>query len=136
MSFENIQKALDIALVAFGQANSIKIALENINAPTDTATPFLAGFMLPAPVEDADLYFTNRHSGIYQIDINCASHLGSAPLNKMADLLNQTFKPSAIFTRGGLCVEITNFSPERLLVENGWARKPVTITWHTYTERL
>ena len=133
---ESIQKALDAALKAFGVANSIIVALENINAPTNTATPYLAGFLLPAPVEDADLYFTDRRSGIYQIDVNYASHLGSASINKMIDLLNLVFKPSSTFTRSGVCVEVTNFSPERLVVENGWATKPISITWHTYTERL
>lgn len=133
---ESIQKSLDAALKTFGIANSIIVALENINAPTNTATPYLAGFLLPVPVEDADLYFTDRRSGIYQIDVNYASHLGSAPINKMTDLLNAAFKPSSTFTRSGVCVEVTNFSPERLIVENGWATRPISITWHTYTERL
>ena len=91
---EAIQKSLDIALKVFGVANSITVALENINAPTDTGTPYLAGFMIPSDVESADLYFTDRRSGIYQIDINYASTLGSAPINRMVDKLTSTFKPS------------------------------------------
>lgn len=133
---EDIQKALDSALIDFGVANSIDVALENINAPTDTATPYLAGFMLPAPTEDADLYFTDRRSGIYQIDVNYSSQLGSAQINRMTDLLNQAFKPSSEFSRNDICVEVTNFSAERITVQNGWATKPISLTWHTYTKRL
>lgn len=152
---ESIQKAFDIALKQFGAANSIVIALENINAPTSTATPYLAGYFLPAPIDQADLYFTDRRSGIYQIDIHYASHLGSAPINKMTDLLNVAFKPSTVFAYPGwtvvtvpleddlsiyrdvrTCLEITNFSFGRVTVENGWATRPVSITFDSYTARL
>jgi len=133
---ESIQKALDIAFKAFGTANSIVVALENINAPTDTATPYLAGYFIPAPNEDADLYFTDKRSGIYQIDINYASHLGTASINRMEDKLNAYFAPGNTLTRGNVCVQITNFSAARVTVENGWAIKPITITWQTHTERL
>lgn len=133
---ESIQKALDAALIAFGTANSIKVCLENIGAPTSTDTPYLAGYFLPSQTEDADLYFSDRRQGIYQIDINYASHLGTAPINKMADKLNLAFRPSTELGRSGICVEITNFSAERVNIENGWATKPCSITWITYTERL
>lgn len=133
---EALQKAFDIALMRFGVANSIVVALENINAPTNTATPYLAGFLLPAPVEDADLYFTDRRSGIYQVDVHYASQLGSAPINKMIDLLNAAFKPSTELVRGVICAEITNFSPDRVTVGNGWATKPISIRFEAYTARL
>lgn len=133
---EALQKAFDVALVQFSNANGISYALENINKPTSTDTPYLAGFLLPAPVEDADLYFTDRRSGIYQIDVNYASHLGSAPINKMIDLLNVAFKPSTTIQRSPICVEITNFSYDRVTIENGWATRPVSITFEAYTARL
>ena len=133
---EAIQSAIDGALIAFGIANSIKVGLENISISTNTATPHLAGFMMPADIESADLYFTDRRSGIYQIDINYASTLGSAPINRMVDKLNAAFKPSTSLTRDPVCVEITKFSHERITVANGWATKPVTIEWVTHTERL
>ena len=46
--FEDLTKAFDIALKSFGTANSLPVALENIDAPTSTATPYLASFMLLA----------------------------------------------------------------------------------------
>jgi hypothetical protein len=133
---EAIQSAFESALTAFGVANSIKVGLENISISTNTATPYLAGFMIPADIESADLYFTDRRSGIYQIDINYASTLGSAPINRMVDKLNAAFKPSTSLTRDPVCVEITKFSHERITAANGWATKPVTIEWVTHTERL
>ena len=133
---EAIQKALDSALVAFGAANGIKVCLENVGAPTDTSVPYLAGFMLPSGVDSADLYFTDRRTGIYQIDINYASATNSAKLNQMTDKLNIAFKPSTELSRTPICLEITRFSHERITVQNGWATKPVTIEWVTHTERL
>ena len=135
-NIEAIQKALDVALKAFGTANSITVALENIGAPTDTATPYLAGYFIPAPTETADLYFTDRRSGIYQIDINYSSGLGSGPCNRKADKLNAAFAPGKSFTRSPVCVEVVGYADERITVENGWARKPITIQWITHTERL
>ena len=133
---EAIQKALDSTLVAFGTANGIKVCLENVGAPTDTSIPYLAGFMLPSGVDSADLYFTDRRTGIYQIDINYASATNSAKLNQMTDKLNLAFKPSTELSRTPICLEITRFSHERITVQNGWATKPVTIEWVTHTERL
>ena len=43
--FEDLTKAFDVPLVAFGNANGIKVALENIDAPTSTDTPYLASYM-------------------------------------------------------------------------------------------
>lgn len=67
--FEDLTKAFDVPLVAFGNANGIKVALENIDAPTSTDTPYLASYMLLADTEQADLFFTEQRSGIYQVDL-------------------------------------------------------------------
>ena len=42
--FEDLTKAFDVALMNFGSTNSIAAALQNIDAPTSTATPYLAGY--------------------------------------------------------------------------------------------
>lgn len=134
--FEDITKAFDAKLVAFGAANNIAVALENIDAPTSTATPYLAGFMLLADTEQADLFWTERRPGIYQIDINVASAKGSAPINKMADLLNVAFKPDTTLNRNAICAEVQSVSLGPLIVENGWAKRPLSINFVAYTERL
>jgi hypothetical protein len=133
---EAIQKAFDIRLQQFGTTNAIQIALENINAPTNPAIPYLAGYCLPAAVDQADLYFSERRSGIYQIDINYAQSVGSGPSNRMADLLNVAFKPDSTLTRTPVCITITSVSPGPLIVQNGWAKRPLTINWITHTTRL
>ncbi len=133
---EAIQKAFDIRLQQFGIANAIQIALENINAPTNTAIPYLAGYCLPAAVDQADLYFSERRSGIYQIDINYAQSVGSGPSNRVADLLNVAFKPESTLTRTPVCITIERVVPGPLIVSNGWANRPLSVYWSTYTERL
>lgn len=133
---ESIQKALDAALVSFGAANNIAVSLENIPYTPNVSTPYLSGYFLPADVSDADLYFTDSRSGIYQIDVNYGSGAGTAAINRMVDLLNSAFKPSKELLRSGVYVEILKFNPERVTIANGWAIKPISINWIAHTARL
>ena len=129
--FEDLTKAFDIPLVAFGSANNIAVALENIDAPTSTSTPYLAGFMLLADTQHADLGFTEQ-----RIDINVSSTKGSAPVNKLADLLNVAFKAGSSFTRNAICAEVQSVSLGPLIVENGWAKRPLSINFIAFTSRI
>lgn len=134
--FEDLTKAFDIALMNFGEENSVAVALENIDAPTSTATPYLASYMLLADTEQADLGFTEQRAGVYQIDINVASAKGSAAINKMADLLNVAFRAGNTFRRNAICAEVQSVSLGPLIVENGWAKRPVSIDFIAFTARI
>lgn len=134
--FENITKAFNKPFKSFGSNNFIKTCLENINCPTDTKTPYLSSFMLTAPTEEADLSVNEFRQGIYQIDINYASNDGSAPINKMADLLNATFKTGSCFEFGDICLCVTSVDLSPLIVESGWATRSMSVNWNTYTKRL
>lgn len=134
--FEDLTKAFDVPLKAFGTLNDVAIALENIDAPTSTATPYLAGYMLLADTEQADLGFTEQRAGIYQIDINVASAKGSAPINKLADSLNAAFKAGSTFQRNAICAEVQSVSLGPLIVENGWAKRPLSINFIAFTARI
>jgi hypothetical protein len=131
-----IQKALDKTLIQFGIDNSIVIALNSIDAPTDTSIPFLASTQINIGVEVADLGTSDIRGGIYQVNINYESHIGTPDFNKMADLLNETFKAGANFFHGGVCVNITSCEPTQILINNGWGVMPLTINWDSYTARL
>jgi len=134
--YEDLTKAFDIALMSFGATNNIKVCLENIDAPTSTATPYLASFMLLANTEQADLGFNEQRAGIYQVDINYASAKGSAPVNKMADLLNYAFRAGTTRTRNNICAEVQSVSLGPLIVQTGWAKRPLSINFIAFTERL
>jgi hypothetical protein len=134
--FEDLTKTFDIALMDFGSVNAIKVALENIDAPTSTATPYLAGFMLLADTEQADLGFTEQRAGVYQVDINVSSAKGSAPINKLADLLNTAFRAGSTFRRNDICAEVQSVSLGPLIVENGWAKRPLSINFIAFTARI
>lgn len=134
--FEDLTKTFDVPLKAFGTTNNILVALENINAPTDTSKPYLAGYMLLNDTEQADLGFSEQRSGIYQVDINYASTLGSAPINKMADLLNSLFRAGVSFSRNDICAEVQSVSLGPLIVQNGWAKRPLSINFIAFTKRL
>lgn len=134
--FEDLTKAFDNPLVAFGVDNGVAVALENIDAPTSTDTPYLSSYMLLADTEQADLFWTEQRAGVYQIDINVASAKGSAPINKMADLLNTAFKAGNTFQRNAICAEVQSVSLGPLIVENGWAKRPLTINFIAFTARI
>lgn len=134
--FEDLTKAFDVPLKAFGTLNDVAIALENIDAPTSTATPYLASYVLLADTEQADLGFTEQRAGIYQIDINVASAKGSAPINKLADSLNAAFKAGSTFQRNAICAEVQSVSLGPLIVENGWAKRPLSINFIAFTARI
>lgn len=134
--FEDLTKAFDVPLMTFGSTNGVPVALENIDAPTSTDTPYLASYMLLADTEQADLFWTEQRAGIYQVDINVASVKGSAPINKMADLLNAVFKAGATFKRNDICAEVQSVSLGPLIVQNGWAKRPLTINFIAFTARI
>ena len=134
--FEDLTKVFDVALMEFGIANNIKVALENIDAPTSTSTPYLASYMLLADTLQADLGYSEERAGIYQVDINYGSTLGSAQINKMADKLNALFKTGVSFTRNAICAEVQSVSLGPLIVQNGWAKRPLSINFVAYTKRL
>lgn len=134
--FEDLTKAFDIALMSFGAANNIAVALENIDAPTSTDAPYLASYMLLADTEQADLFWTEQRAGVYQVDINVASVKGSAPINKMADLLNAAFKAGSAVSRNAICAEVQSVSLGPLIVQNGWAKRPLSINFIAFTARL
>ncbi len=134
--FEDMTKVFDIALKSFGSTNNLVVALENIDAPTSTATPYLSSFMLPVPTEQADLGFTEQRGGVYQIDINYASARGPGSINRMADLLNTVFKAGATFRRNGICAEVQSVSLGPLIVQNGWAKRPLSISFIAFTARI
>ena len=134
--FEDLPIVFNNALKTFCDLNSLVCAPENNDAPTDTAVPYLASYVLLAPTEQADLGFTERRDGIYQIDINYASARGQNQINKTADLLNATFKAGATFRRNGICAEVQSVSLGPLIVQNGWAKRPLSINFIAFTERL
>jgi len=134
--FEDLTKAFDIPLMAFGATNGIDVALENIDAPTSVNTPYLASYMLLADTEQADLFWTEQRSGIYQVDINYSSVIGSSAINKMADKLNAAFKAGVSLSRNDICAEVQSVSLGPLIVQNGWAKRPLSINFIAFTKRL
>uniref|UniRef100_A0AAU8GCB8 Tail terminator n=1 Tax=Salmonella phage vB_SEnST11_KE06 TaxID=3161164 RepID=A0AAU8GCB8_9CAUD len=134
--FEDLTKAFDTALVTFGMDNDIKVALENIDAPTSTDLPYLASYMLLSDTEQADLFWTEQRSGVYQVDINVGSALGSAPLNRLADKLNAAFAAGDCFSRNEICAEVQSVSLGPPIVENGWAKRPLSINFIAITARI
>ena len=54
----------------------------------------------------------------------------------MADKLNALFKAGVSFTRNAICAEVQSVSLGPLIVQNGWAKRPLSINFVAYTKRL
>ena len=136
---ENLQKAFDDELIKFGVTNSIEVATENIDEPTDVSKPYISGYLLATDFLSADLGVNEQVSTIYQIDVNYTSHRGSSNANKMIDKLRQQF---AINTShhwpitGGDCFTVNSISISNLPVNNGWARKSISLSVSGFTPVL
>lgn len=136
MIFEDIQKAFNSRMETFSVDNFIPFCAENIDCPTSTDTPYLAGFLLLAPVFQGDLGVNEFRQGVFQVDINYASHTGSAESNKMADLLNSVFFTGGFITRNEICAQIESVDLGPLIVQDGWAKRPLSINFNVYTQRI
>ena len=131
-----IHEAFKIELSQFAIDNSILNARANIKFDPDTSKPYLAGTLIFAPTEQADLGFTELRQGFYQVDINYASHTGTGKTDEMADLLNAKFYAGSNLNRLGICIGIESFDFGPTLTVDGWARTPVTINFNAYTARI
>ena len=136
-TFVNIKKALDNALMS-NDFGGLPAFLENIDYDTNTDQPFLNAFLLPAQPEQVDLGSdgTDRHSGVYQIDINYKTHRGVMNHMVIADAINLVFRSGADLTWSEVCVRIeaTGITPIR--IANGWAVLSVSVDWFSTTKRI
>ena len=136
MIFEAAQKAFDTKLYQFGIDNNIAVALENVDAPTDTSIPFVSGFMLDSTLTSSSLAVSEELSFLYQIDVRYETHLGSAPINKMIDKLRQLFYISSYHYWDNECFGVNDLSVSGLRVDAGWSVKSITLTCNSYTPVL
>jgi len=136
-TFVDIKKALDNALMS-NSFGGLPAFLENIDHDTNTDQPFLSAFLLPAQPEQIGLgdNGTDRHTGIYQIDINYKTHRGVMNHMVIADSINSVFKSGANLVWDDVCVRVesTGITPIRIL--NGWAVMSVSIDWFSTTKRI
>ena len=136
-TFINIKKALDNALMSndFGGLTAV---LENIDYDTTTDQPFLSAFLLPGQPEQIGLgdNGTDRHTGIYQIDINYKTHRGVMNHMVIADEINTVFKSGADLVWDGVCVRIESTGITPIRTGNGWAVMSVSIDWYSTTQRV
>lgn len=130
---ENLQKIFDGELVQFGTTNSIKVCLEDIDAPTDTSTPYISSFLLDADIDSSDLSFNESVISTYQIDVNYKSHRGSSDVNKMIDKLRAAFSVGSYHSFNGDCFGIDSLSITPLPVSGGWAKKTITLSVSGFT---
>lgn len=134
--FESIRKAFNVPLYQFGLDNSILVALENNDFPTNTQNPFLAGFLLPVDLLPADLAFNEIVTAIYQIDVYYPSSTDSANSDRMVDLIRTRFPIGSDHVWGDYCFSINTITPSPLPVSDGWARTAISLNFDGYTPRI
>ncbi len=137
MSFEEIQKSLDVPLKT-SDFGGLPVFLENTEGEPDISTPFLAGTILPIQPIQSELgpQGTFLHEGIYQISIYYPKDTGSAELNRKADEIALIFKPGVNFEWNDTCVRISNIGRGPLRINKGWAVLDLTVDWSSYINRI
>lgn len=137
MSFEEIQKALDVPLKT-GSFGGLPVFLENSTSAPDISTPFLSGTLLPVQPVQSELgpSGTDLHEGIYQISIYYPKDTGTGNINRKADEIANIFKPNAIFEWFGTCVRVNGIGRGPLRINKGWAILDLSVDWSTYIKRV
>lgn len=137
MSFEEIQKALDIPLKT-GAFGGLPVALENSTYVPDISTPFLTGTILPIQPIQAELGLTGAflHEGIYQISIYYPKDSGTGEMNRKADEISLVFKSGVTFEWETTCVRINNIGRNPLRINKGWAILDLDVDWSSYIKRI
>lgn len=136
MSFEEIQKALDVPLKT-GSFGGLPVVLENSTYVPDISTPFLVGTILPIQPIQAEMGLTGAflHEGIYQISVYYPKDGGTGDMNRKADEISAVFKSGVIFEWETTCVRINNIGRNPLRINKGWAILDLDIDWSSYIKR-
>lgn len=137
MSFEEIQKALDVPLKT-GSFGGLPVFLENSTATPDISTPFLAGTLLPVQPTQSELgpAGTDLHEGIYQISIYYPKDSGTGDINRKADEIAAVFKSGVNFEWLTSCVRINSVGRGPLRINKGWAILDLSVDWSSYIKRI
>jgi len=137
MSFEEIQKALDVPLktISFG---GLPAYLENSIVVPDISTPFLTGTLLPVQPIQSELgpSGTNLHEGIYQISIYYPKDSGTGNINRKADEIAAVFKSGVNLEWLTTCVRLNNIGRGSLRINKGWAILDLNVDWSSYIRRI
>jgi len=137
MSFEEIQKALDVPLKT-GSFGGLPVYLENSTAVPDISAPFLTGTLLPVQPIQSELgpSGTNLHEGIYQISIYYPKDSGTGNINRKADEIAAVFKSGANLEWLTTCVRLNNIGRGPLRINKGWAILDLSVDWSSYIKRI
>ena len=137
MSFEEIQKALDVPLKT-SDFGGLPVFLENTANVPDISTPFLVGVMLPIQPTQSELGPSGAflHEGIYQISIYYPKDSGTADINRKADEISVVFKPGVTLEWETTCVRINNIGRNSLRINKGWAILDLSVDWSSYIKRI
>ena len=136
MSFENIQKALDVPLET-SDFGDLPVFLENITAVADISTPFLTGTLFPVQPIQSELgpAGTDLHEGIYQISIYYPKDSSTGNINRKADEIAAVFKSGVNFEWLTVCVRIISIGRGPLRIDEGWAVLDLSVDWSSHIKR-
>lgn len=119
---------------AFG----LPIAFENDGYDPAGVPAYIAIFNLRAPTVQAELGWQgcDRHTGVFQLDVNYKQGGGTDELLEMADNVNAVFFNGQDFAGTSENVNITNVTAEPVTIAQGWATVSMTINYYVYSRRV
>jgi len=76
----------------------------------------------------------DRHSGVFQIDLNDTPGGGIDRLLSLADALRAYFKSGRQLDGNGLPVLVNGTSRAAVISKDGWLRMTVSVAWTAWTD--
>ncbi len=141
---EPVEVAIEYALlaraVAFAQLNSLTISLPNIAFTPPAISPtaqYLRAYLIPAPTVGLGIEFesTDRHKGIFQIDVFQGAGGGEIASRRLAASVVSYFPQGTELTSGGFTIRILDkpyLGPLMMKPADPWTMLPVRIAYYCF----
>ena len=108
------------------------VAWPNYEYEPEHGTSWLRPTLLPANTV-ANTTTSDRHTGIYQVDVFTEAGKGSSAGKALVDLVADQFKPGTQLTYNGTVVEVLTVGAVGARTEGAWYHIPVEVRYISQT---
>lgn len=139
MSYNIIKTTFDKKLKAFftsGDAGNVSIVFyENTEIKSSSNMTFLSSYLMmgESAAAGCGTEALNKHTGIYQINVNTPLNVGSGPALVIADAVAEEFKRGTKLDAGSFEITIKKVFVSKSIKDNTHYMIPVTIQFYAYT---
>lgn len=127
-----IEKVFNYPLLAWSTAQSIPVAWDGKSFDPGvyaTAGKYVSQIMLPAMPQNVAIgqNVTQRHTGIYQIDVYTNTTNAKYDANSIVESLEAVYPVGQSLTYNSVSARVNNFYADPIGTEEGWYRIAISI---------